>query len=124
MSGPNNRTFKVYLRMGGQADGSGAKLRPNQLANVRIRDLDVKDALVLPTRAVMENGKGESYVYVLEETDGVARSRKVMVKVLSAQGGQLLIETTPDGLKGGDVVIDQGSRLVVDKQEVQVLKGA
>lgn len=121
---PNNRTFKVYLRMGGQADGSGAKLRPNQLANVRIRDLDVKDALVLPSRAVMENGKGESYVYVLEETDGVARSRKVMVKVLSAQGGQLLIETTPDGLKGGDVVIDQGSRLVVDKQEVQVLKGA
>lgn len=121
---PNNRTFKVYLRMGGKADEAGARLRPNQLANVRIRDLDVKDALVLPSRAVMENGKGESYVYVLEETDGVARSRKVMVKVLSAQSGQLLIETTPGGLKGGDVLIDQGSRLVVDKQEVQVLKGA
>lgn len=121
---PNNRTFKVYLRMGANGDGMGAKLRPNQLANVRIRDLDVKDALVLPSRAVMENGKGESYVYVLEEADGVARSRKVMVKVLSSQGGQLLIETTPDGLKGGDVLIDQGSRLVVDKQEVQVLKGA
>ncbi len=120
---PNNRTFKVYLRMGANGDGMGAKLRPNQLANVRIRDLDVKDALVLPSRAVMENGKGESYVYVLEEADGVARSRKVMVKVLSSQGGQLLIETTPDGLKGGDVLIDQGSRLVVDKQEVQVLKG-
>ncbi len=115
---PNNRSFKVVLRM-----TNGSKLRPNQLANVRIRDLDVKDALVLPSRLVMENSTGDSYVYVLEEQDGMARSRKVPVKVLSAQGGELLIETTEGGLKGGELLIDQGSRLVVDKQEVQVMKG-
>ena len=28
------------------------------------------------------------------------------------------------GLQGGETLIDQGSRLVVDKQEVQVMKGA
>jgi membrane fusion protein (multidrug efflux system) len=118
---PNNRSFKVSLRMD-QKEGS--KLRPNQLANVRIRDMDVKDALVVPSRLVMENSAGEGYVYVLDQQDGIARSRKVMVKVLSAQGGELLIETTPGGLKAGDTLIDQGSRLVVDKQEVQVLRGA
>ncbi|MBX2979469.1 MAG: efflux RND transporter periplasmic adaptor subunit [Flavobacteriales bacterium] len=116
---PNNRSFKVSLRM-----TNGSKLRPNQLANVRIRDLDVKDALVVPSRLVMENSSGQSYVYVLEQQEGTARSRKVMVKVLSAQGGELLIETTEGGLKGGELLIDQGSRLVVDKQEVQVMKGA
>lgn len=116
---PNNRTFKVTLRV-----ENGSKLRPNQLANVRIRDLDVKDALVVPNRLVMENSAGESYVYVLEEQDGTARSRKVFVKVLSAQGGELLIESGDRGLKGGETLIDEGSRLVVDKQEVQVMKGA
>jgi len=116
---PNNRSFKVSLRM-----ENGSKLRPNQLANVRIRDLDVKDALVVPSRLVMENSTGESYVYVLEEAEGIARSRKVIVKVLSAQGGELLLETTAGGLKRGDTLIDQGSRLVVDEQEVQVLRGA
>jgi len=116
---PNNRSFKVSLRM-----ENGSKLRPNQLANVRIRDLDVKDALVVPSRLVMENSAGESYVYVLEQQEGITRSRKVMVKVLSAQGGELLIETREGGLKAGDTLIDQGSRLVVDKQEVQVLRGA
>lgn len=121
---PNNRTFKVTLRMGSNANAAGANLRPNQLANVRIRDLDVKDALVVPSRLVMENSSGESYVYVLEGENGVARSHKVMVKVLSAQSGELLIESTVGGLKSGDVLIDQGSRLVVDKQEVQVLRGA
>lgn len=121
---PNNRSFKVSLRMDPSTGSGGSKLRPNQLANVRIRDLDVKDALVVPSRLVMENSAGESYVYVLEEKEGTMRSRKVMVKVLSAQGGELLIETTPGGLKAGDTLIDQGSRLVVDKQEVQVLKGA
>lgn len=115
---PNNRSFKVSLRM-----ENGSKLRPNQLANVRIRDLDVKDALVVPSRLVMENSAGESYVYVLEEQDGTPRSRKVFVKVLSAQGGELLIDRTDGGLKGGETLIDQGSRLVVDKQEVQVMKG-
>lgn len=116
---PNNRTFKVTLRM-----DNGSSLRPNQLANVRIRDLDVKDALVVPSRLVMENSAGQSYVYVLEEQDGTPRSRKVFVKVLSAQGGELLIDGTEGGLKGGETLIDQGSRLVVDKQEVQVMKGA
>lgn len=116
---PNNRSFKVSLRM-----DNGTALRPNQLVNVRIRDLELDDALVVPSRLVMENSAGESYVYVLEEQDGIARSRKVFVTVLSTQGGELLIERGDKGLKGGETLIDQGSRLVVDKQEVQVLKGA
>lgn len=116
---PNNRTFKITLRV-----ANGSQLRPNQLANVRIRDLEVKDALVVPSRLVMENSTGDSYVYVLDEQGGIGRSRKVFVKVLSAQGGELLIERAEGGLKGGETLIDQGSRLVVDKQEVQVMKGA
>jgi RND family efflux transporter MFP subunit len=115
---PNNRTFKATLRF-----DNGTKLRPNQLVNVRIRDLDVPDALVVPSRLVMENSTGETYVFVLEEKDGLARARKVFVKVLSAQRGELLIAREEGGLKGGELLIDQGARLVVDQQEVQVMKG-
>ncbi|MBL7963560.1 MAG: efflux RND transporter periplasmic adaptor subunit [Flavobacteriales bacterium] len=116
---PNNRTFKVTLRF-----NNGSKLRPNQLVNVRIRDLEVPDALVVPSRLVMENSAGDPYVFVLEEKDGMAQTRKLFVKVLSAQGGELLIERDEKALKGGEHLIDQGARLVVDQQEVQVLKGA
>lgn len=116
---PNNRTFKVSLRMEG-----GAELRPNQLANVRIRDMEARDALVVPARLVMENSEGRSYVFVLEKHEGADRVRKQYVKVLSAQGGEMLLERDPNALKGGDVLIDQGSRLVVDKQEVNVRKDA
>lgn len=116
---PNNRTARITVRM-----GNDLKLRPNQLANVRIQDETADEALVVPARLVMENSAGESYVYVLEQKDGRSSSRKVMVKVLSAQGGELLLEKSEAGLKGGELLIDQGSRLVVDKQEVQVVKGA
>jgi RND family efflux transporter MFP subunit len=116
---PNNRTFKVTVRL-----ASGARLRPNQLANVRIRDAEAKDALVLPSRLVMENSEGRSYVYLLEQRDGANSARKVFVKVLNAQGGDLLVERSADGLQGGETLIDQGARLVVDRQEVQVQKGA
>ncbi len=116
---PNNRTARVTVRM-----GAGLKLRPNQLANVRIQDVTADTALVVPARLVMENSTGDSYVFVLDERDGRSTSRKVMVKVLNAQGGELLLERSDTELKGGELLIDQGSRLVVDKQEVQVLKGA
>lgn len=116
---PNNRTFKVTLRF-----SDNAKLRPNQLVNVRIRDLDEPAALVVPSRLVMENSAGQPYVFVLEEKDGQARTRKQFVKVLSTQGGELLLQREENGLKGGELLIDQGARLVVDQQEVQVIKGA
>ncbi|MCB0794704.1 MAG: efflux RND transporter periplasmic adaptor subunit [Flavobacteriales bacterium] len=114
---PNNRTFKVTLRM-----ENGVKLRPNQLANVRIQDLSVENGTVVPSRLVMENAKGESYVYLLDSSEGMARAKKQFVKVLAAQGGDLLIEA--ENLKPGDLLIDQGSRLVVDRQEVNVMQGA
>ena len=115
---PANRSFKATLRM-----DNGTKLRPNQLLNVRIRDLMVADAMVVPSRLVMQNSAGESYVFALDQENGTPRSRKIFVKVLSTQGGDMLLESS-DALKGGIALIDQGARLVVDKQEVQVLKGA
>lgn len=116
---PNNRTFKVTLRM-----GNGTKLRPNQLANVRIRDMEVDEALVVPSRLVMENAEGRSYVYVLESKGEELRARKVFVQVLSAQGGELMIAREDGGLAGTETLIDQGSRLVVHDQAVQLVKGA
>ncbi|MBK8225568.1 MAG: efflux RND transporter periplasmic adaptor subunit [Flavobacteriales bacterium] len=115
---PANRSFKATLRM-----DNGTKLRPNQLLNVRIRDLMVADAIVVPSRLVMQNSAGESYVFTLDQENGTPRSRKIFVKVLSTQGGDMLLESS-DALKGDVTLIDQGARLVVDKQEVQVMKGA
>lgn len=115
---PANRSFKATLRM-----DNGTKLRPNQLLNVRIRDLMVADAIVVPSRLVMQNSAGESYVFALDQENGTPRSRKIFVKVLSTQGGDMLLESS-DALKGDVTLIDQGARLVVDKQEVQVMKGA
>lgn len=113
---PNNRTFKVTLRVTKEVE-----LRPNQLANVRIRDMEKSGALVLPSRLVMENSEGKSYVYVLQKGEGDPRAKKVFVEVIMAQAGEFLIESKEGGLKGGEQLIDQGSRLVVDKQEVKVM---
>lgn len=113
---PNNRTFKITLRV-----TANVELRPNQLANVRIRDMDQSNALVVPSRLVMENSEGKSYVYILQKGEGDPRAKKMFVDVVMAQAGEFLIETKEGGLKGGEQLIDQGSRLVVDKQEVKVM---
>jgi membrane fusion protein, multidrug efflux system len=113
---PNNRTFKVTVRV-----TEGTQLRPNQLANVRIRDMEAEDALVVPARLVMEDSKGQSYVFVLEERNGRALVRKEFVTILSTQGSELLLDNETGTLRGGERLVDKGARLVVNEQEVQVV---
>ena len=72
----------------------------------------------------MENAEGKSYVYVLVDSDGVKKAKKTFVTVLSAQGGEFMIAKEAGGLQGTETLIDQGARLVVNDQEVQLAKGA
>ncbi len=113
---PNNRTFKATVRV-----KDGPELRPNQLANVRIRDMEANNALVVPARLVMEDSKGQSYVFVLEERGGADRVRKEYVEVLSTQGSEVLLNREQGTLKGGEKLVDKGARLVVHEQEVKVV---
>jgi hypothetical protein len=86
--------------------------------------MEMEEALVVPSRLVMENAEGRSYVYVLEKGGEGMRAKKVFVTVLSAQSGELMVAREDGGLQGSETLIDQGSRLVVHDQEVQVGTGA
>ena len=117
---PNNRTFKVSLKA-----PDGVKLRPNQLASVSIRDLAQEGAIVLPSRMVMENSKGQSYVFVLDEDNGTGVAHKRFVKpLMTYQGNVMVARDSTGGLQGNERLIDEGSRLIVDQQRVSVRKGA
>ncbi len=117
---PNNRTFKVSLKA-----PDGVRLRPNQLASVSIRDMAQEGAIVLPSRMVMENSKGESYVFVLDEDNGTGVAHKRFVKpLMTYQGNVMVARDSTGGLQGNERLIDEGARLIVDQQRVSVRKGA
>jgi RND family efflux transporter MFP subunit len=115
---PANRTFRISLKV-----ANGMKLRPNQLTTVRIRDVVKDRAYVLPSRLLMEDASGDSYVYVTESGKNVSKIRKVYVERLISGKDEVLISPT-DELRAGDRLVDQGARLVVETQRVRVSDGA
>lgn len=115
---PANRTFKVTVNVP-KAEG---KLRPNMLSDISIRDFHADSALAVPSRAVLQDTRGNSYVYVL---DGIkadeARARKVMVARVSEYKGRISINPVTVGeLKGGERIVDEGAKNVTDGLTVRI----
>lgn len=115
---PSNRTFKVTVRM-----PKGEKLmRPNLLSDISIQDFHSDSSLVVPSRAVLQDVKGNNYIYVLDATTGdEAKARKVMVRRVNEYKGRLSIQPVEAGaLKGGERLVDEGAKNVTDGLAVRI----
>lgn len=120
---PSNRTFKVTVRV-----PQGERLmRPNLLSDISIQDLHSDSALVVPARAVLQDVKGNNYIYVLDRSRNAAgrndeaTARKVMVRRVSEYKGRLSIAPMEAGaLKGGEAIVDEGAKNVTDGLTVRV----
>ncbi len=115
---PSNRTFKVTVRV-----PQGEKMmRPNLLSDISIQNYHSDSALVVPSRAVLQDVKGNNYIFVLDKTTGdEAKARKVMVKRVSEYKGRLSIAPVDAaGLKGGESIVDEGAKNVTDGLTVRV----
>lgn len=115
---PGNRTFKVTVRV---PKGEGY-MRPNLLSDISIQDMHFDSALVVKSRAVLQDVKGNNYIYVLDRTkDNEARSRKVMVKRISEYKGYTNVAPEEaNALKGGEHIVDEGAKNVTDGLTVRV----
>lgn len=116
---PANRTFKVTVVV----PKGEQYMRPNMLADMAILDASTDSALVVPSRAVLQDVSGNSYVFVAEKTakTGEAKARKVMVKRLSEYHGHASIAPVDAGaLKSGDTLVDEGGKNVSGGQTVRI----
>jgi membrane fusion protein (multidrug efflux system) len=106
-----NRTFTVDIVLPTTPD-----YRPNMLCIVKILDYQKDNALAVPINSL---GKvdNESFVYVVEDKDGVSRAskRKVELGLTSSD----LVEIK-GGLKGGEKIITVGYQDVNDGDAVEV----
>lgn len=109
---PNNRSFRIKVEL----DNQDAKLKPNLLAELAIRDYYNPSALVVPAIAIKKDLKGE-YVFVLASKEGRQIARKQYVKKGYSFGNRTEVLT---GLKQGDRVVTAGFNQVSDNEEVRV----
>jgi membrane fusion protein, multidrug efflux system len=108
---PINRTFNVEINV----KATDVKLNPNMVAIVKINDLTVDSALVIPINAI-QNADEERYVFIAVEKQGQFVAQRQPVSVGSTYGGMALIT---EGIAPGDRLITVGYQSLVNDQPVK-----
>ncbi len=109
----NSRTFSIRVDM----DNDGELLKPNMLAELKIRDYINTEALVVPTILVRQDPNG-SFIYIARQHDGDSFAIKTYVTTGRSDGTHSLITS---GVKAGDLIITDGYNLVKDGNKLDVV---
>ena len=99
---PNNRSFGIEVSV----PNPDNLLRPNQVAKLKITDYISKDAIVVPTNVIQEDGKGDKYVYVVEGSNGkTGTAKKVVITVGKSSDN---VTEILSGLSVDDIIVTEG----------------
>jgi membrane fusion protein, multidrug efflux system len=105
---PANRSFGIEVSVPNPEN----LLRPNQVAKLQIIDYTNKNAIVVPTNVVQEDGDKNKYVYVVTNSTGKkGTAKKVLVK--TGQSSDNVTEIV-NGLAPDDVIITEGFNTISD----------
>lgn len=109
---PVNRTFEIEI----QLPGGNPLVKPNMVVNVRLKTFEQQDVVVAPTNLVQDDNRGK-FIFVVAEEKGLKVAKKVRI-----EPGRSTMKTTvvKTGLKGGEQIISEGFREVVDGGPVNV----
>ncbi|OYU83094.1 MAG: efflux transporter periplasmic adaptor subunit [Flavobacterium sp. BFFFF2] len=99
---PTNRSFGIEVSVPNPSN----LLRPNQVAKLQIVDYRNPKTIVVPAGVILEDAKGEKYVYVAENVTGktaTAKKRSVKVGMTAGNGTEIM-----SGLQAGDQIVTDG----------------
>ena len=115
---PNNRSFRVEIGL----ENSSGDLKPNMTVLLNINDYQNEEAILVPSKNILEDQAGAKYVYTLEAVPGqedMYKATKTFVKTgKNADNKTEILE----GLSAGDLLVEDGIRLVKDQQLVKIIQ--
>ncbi len=103
---PNNRTFSIEVSVPNKDN----LLRPNQVAKLKIIDYTAKNALVVPTGVIQQDGQNNQFVFVAEQVNG----KKGIAKKVVVKTGQSANNYTEilSGLTANELIVTEGAATI------------
>ncbi|NNT70815.1 efflux RND transporter periplasmic adaptor subunit [Flavobacterium sp. IMCC34852] len=99
---PSNRSFGIEVSVPNPEN----LLRPNQVAKLKITDYVNKNAIVVPTNVVQEDGTGDKFIYIVEGSNGkTGKAKKVIVTVGKSSNN---VTEILSGLSANDIIVTEG----------------
>lgn len=111
---PNSTTVEVWI----QAPNREGKLRPGSTVQVSMVAKTVKDAIVIPTVALLTSSDGTNTV-MLAGSDGRAHQQAVKAGIHHGDVVQIV-----EGLKDGDRVVSSGAYGLPEKTKIKIVEAA
>ena len=109
---PENRSFMIKVGL----SNSNSLIKPNLLAELRFRDYQNPEALVVPSMAILKDLKGD-YVYTVVDGEEGSLAKKKYIE----RGASFSDETEIlGGLSAGDLVVVAGYNSINDGQIVDL----
>jgi len=111
---PANRTFKVEVLI----PNKDQSIKPNLTAKISINDYTNKAALLIPQNIILENAKGQQYIYIVSHKKGNEGVAKKQIIVTGKMQGDVI--EVLEGISHNTEIIDEGSRNIKDGQTVTI----
>jgi RND family efflux transporter MFP subunit len=105
---PSNRSFGIEVSVPNPEN----LLRPNQVASLKITDYISKNAVVVPTNVIQEDGEKNKFVYTAINGNGkTGTAKKVIVKLGQSSGN---VTEILSGLSADDIIVTEGVNSISD----------
>lgn len=111
---PTNRSFRVETPL----PNTDEIIKPNLSCKLKIKDYTNTQALMVPVSIIRENAKGEKYIFKLipDGKDQVYLTKQVFVQL--GMNSREKVEVLK-GIKAGDLVVNEGARIIENNQRVK-----
>jgi RND family efflux transporter MFP subunit len=105
---PNNRSFGIEVSVPNPEN----LLRPNQVAKLKIIDYTSKNAIVVPTSVVQEDGEKNKFVFTVANSNGkTGTAKKVLVKIGKSSDN---VTEIVSGLSTNEIIVTEGVNSIAD----------
>ncbi|KAA3643764.1 MAG: efflux RND transporter periplasmic adaptor subunit [Bacteroidetes bacterium] len=112
---PENRTFKIEARV----NNKSWSIKPNMNGKLRIADYVADSAMMVPKNVISEDAEGNKYIFIADDIQGkmaIAKKQFITLGVFEGNNYEVLKGLTP-----GTKIINEGARIVLDGQKVEIL---
>lgn len=109
-----NRTFSIEALL----PLTSFTIKPNLLAVVKMKDFENNNAVVLSTKLIQKDNKGD-FVFIVENDNDESIAKKIKIERGITYKNNTMITS---GLSGTEILINEGFREVADGNKVKVVE--
>lgn len=109
-----NRTFSIEALL----PLTDFTMKSNLLAVVKLKDFEKQNAVVIPSKLIQRDNKGE-FVYVADGNNDELVAKKIQIQRGVTYKNNTMIS---NGLSGNEILIDEGCRNVADGSKLKIVE--